>query len=111
MYEDGEKVVYRYDNSGALAQVEDYATGILTKYMYDLSDRLMMYEEEAGEQNHRVRYYYDSMNNLTIADNDGNVCGVQFAFGPSVGIDCHAAQMKTQRLIIFERRTTWDRTV
>ena len=65
MYEDGAKVVYRYDNSGALAQVEDYATGILTKYMYDLSDRLMMYEEEAGEQNHRVRYYYDSMNNLT----------------------------------------------
>jgi len=65
VYEDGAKVIYRYDNSGALAQVEDYATGILTKYMYDLSDRLMMYEEEAGEQNHRVRYYYDSMNNLT----------------------------------------------
>ena len=65
VYEDGAKVVYRYDNSGALAQVEDYATGILTKYMYDLSDRLMMYEEEAGAQNHRVRYYYDSMNNLT----------------------------------------------
>lgn len=58
-------MVYRYDNSGALAQVEDYATGILTKYMYDLSDRLMMYEEEAGELSHRVRYYYDSMNNLT----------------------------------------------
>ena len=45
MYEDGDTVTYKYDNSGALATVTDSATGITTTYYYDFTDRLMKYAD------------------------------------------------------------------
>ena len=61
VYEDGASVVYRYDNSGTLAQVEDSDTGILNRYYYDLSGRLVKYLETGGGQEHSVLYSYDTI--------------------------------------------------
>ena len=65
MYEDGDTVTYKYDNSGALATVTDSATGITTTYYYDFTDRLMKYVESDGINTHSVGYEYDTINNLT----------------------------------------------
>ena len=64
-YEDGDTVTYQYDNSGALATVEDSATGRKTTYYYDFTDRLMKYVETGTNYYHSVGYEYDQLNNLT----------------------------------------------
>ena len=63
-YEDGHTVTYTYDNSGNLATVTDSASGITTTYYYDLTDRLMRYEEIGTNRSHSVAYEYDTRNNL-----------------------------------------------
>ena len=64
-YEDGDTVAYKYDNNGNLAKKIDSATGRTTTYYYDLTERLVGYEEKGTNYSHRVSYEYDAKNNLT----------------------------------------------
>ena len=63
-WEDGDTVVYEYDNNDALGSVTDSATGITTRYFYDLSQRLAKYRETGTGLDHSVTYSYDARNNL-----------------------------------------------
>lgn len=72
LYEDGDKVTYKYDNSGGLAAVHDSASGVTTKYYYDVTDRLMKYTETGTDYTHSVAYTYDDLNNLTALKDDFN---------------------------------------
>ena len=65
LYEDGDTVTYKYDNSGELASVTDSASGLTTKYYYDLTGRLMKYTETGTDFSHSAAYTYDKLNNLT----------------------------------------------
>ena len=58
-------MTYRYDNNGALASVTDSATGTVTTYYYDFTDRLVKYTESDGTDTHSVSYGYDTNNNLS----------------------------------------------
>ena len=55
---------YTYDNNGDLAIMTDSATGITTKYYYDLIGRLVKQEEKGGNRSHTVQYTYNNVNNL-----------------------------------------------
>ena len=72
LYEEGDKVTYKYDNSGGLASVHDSASGVTTKYYYDVTDRLMKYTETGTDYTHSVAYTYDDLNNLTVLSDNFN---------------------------------------
>ena len=59
-YEDGDTVSYQYDNDGALASVTDSASGITTRYYYDLSGRAAGYSESGENFSHSVGYTYNN---------------------------------------------------
>ena len=65
-YEDSDTVRYVYDNNGELASVIDSASGITSRYFYDLSGRMMRYTENATDYSHSVTYNYDKLNNLSV---------------------------------------------
>ena len=64
-YEDGDTVEYQYDNNGNLARKIDSATGRTTTYYYDLTERMVKYEEKGTGYSHSVSYAYNEKNNLT----------------------------------------------
>ncbi len=71
-YEDGDSISYLYDNDGALAAVTDSASGITTRYYYDLLGRATGYAESGANYSHSVGYEYDENNNLTQLVEDIN---------------------------------------
>ena len=64
IYEDGDTIVYEYDNDDNLGSVYDSSTGITTRYFYDLSNRLSKYRETKDGYEHSVEYQYDNRGNL-----------------------------------------------
>ncbi|MCH8965461.1 MAG: RHS repeat protein [Planctomycetes bacterium] len=60
------KTLYSYDDSGLLATVTDPG-GIVTKYEYDLRDRLIkVYEDFGGADQTLAEYFYNKRNKLTL---------------------------------------------
>ena len=66
-YEDGDTVTYEYDNDGQLASVTDSDSGIIARYYYDFTDRLVKYTEEAAGYTFSLAHTYDSSNRLTFS--------------------------------------------
>ena len=64
-YEDGDTVSYVYDGNGNLGLMNDGLSGRTTKYLYDLQDRLMRYEESGSGYSNTVEWGYDDDNNLS----------------------------------------------
>ena len=81
-YEDGDTVSYSYDNSGALATVQDSGTGVTTTYYYDFLQRLTQYTEVSDSQTNTVKYTYDGSGNLKSAASiiNGGMRTVAYAY-------------------------------
>ena len=63
-YEDNAAVTYQYDNNGALASAADSASGITTKYHYDLIGRLGKVTHNGINFSHTSEYGYNEQGNL-----------------------------------------------
>ena len=71
LYNDQEKVRYRYDRCGSLYEKQDLSTGISYQYDYDLTGRVLGVAASDGTA---YRYTYDQYNRISrLKTSNGNV--------------------------------------